>query len=106
LVLPAPVSAEIDYFLYSRFGPRVAAGFLEDLADGVFQVECLSESDYADVVSVNRRYADLHLGLADLSIVVLARRFNTRRILTFDARHFRAVHPLQGGFFTLLPDDA
>jgi len=25
--------------------------------------------------------------------------------MTFDHRHFRAVRPLQGGAFTLLPDD-
>jgi hypothetical protein len=40
-----------------------------------------------------------------VTIIVLARRFDTRRILTFDARHFRAVEALQGGRFTLLPDD-
>lgn len=69
-------------------------------------MECLGDADDADIVILNRRYADLHLGLADISIVVLARRFNTRCILTFDARHFRTVEPLQGGSFTLLPDDA
>ena len=47
----------------------------------------------------------LNLGLADLSVAVLASRLGTRRILTFDQRHFRAVRPIQGGTFTLLPDD-
>jgi len=49
--------------------------------------------------------ADLRLGLADLSVVVLAARLDTLRILTFDYRHFRAVRPLQGGSFVLLPMD-
>jgi predicted nucleic acid-binding protein len=44
--------------------------------------------------------------LADLSIVVLAHRFRTTRIATFDERHFRALRPLDGGSFTLLPADA
>ena len=45
------------------------------------------------------------LGLADASLVVLALRFRTRRLLTFDDRAFRTVVPLQGGAFTLLPMD-
>lgn len=45
----------------------------------------------------------LNLGLADLSVVVLAHRFRTRRLLTFGERDFRAVTPLSGGSFTLLP---
>ncbi len=52
------------------------------------------------------RNADLDLGLADLSIAVLARKLDSRRVLTFDERRFRAVRPLQGGAFTLLPADA
>lgn len=80
---------------------------MSDLARGVFRVECLEPHEYATAIEVDRRYADLRLGLADLSIILLARRFQTRRLLTFDQRHFRAVEPLQGGEFTLLPlDDA
>jgi predicted nucleic acid-binding protein len=44
-------------------------------------------------------------GHADASVAVLAARFGTRRILTFDERHFRAITPLQGGHFTILPAD-
>ena len=50
-------------------------------------------------------YRDLELRLADASLVVLAQRFETRRLLSFDERAFRAVIPLQGGHFTLLPAD-
>ena len=52
---------------------------------------------------LDARYADLELGLAYCAAVVLARRFWTRRPLTFDERHFRTVAPLQGGSFELLP---
>lgn len=51
---------------------------------------------------LEQRYGDLDLGLADCAVVVLAARFGSRRILTFDERHFRAVKPLQGGSFELL----
>jgi predicted nucleic acid-binding protein len=55
---------------------------------------------------VDLRYADLGLGLADCSLVVLAHRHATKRILSFDERHLRAVAPLAGGAFTILPADS
>lgn len=105
LVLPAPVTAEIDHLLHRRFGPGANRPFIEDLAAGHFEVGCLDRGEYEAAAALDRRYTDLRLGLADLAVIVLAARFNTTRILTFDERHFRAVQPLGGGAFTLLPRD-
>ena len=52
-----------------------------------------------------RRHRDLEIGLADASVAVLAGRLGTTRVLTFDQRHFRALAPVQGGSFTILPAD-
>jgi predicted nucleic acid-binding protein len=49
------------------------------------------------------RYGDQKIGLTDASLVVLAQRFATRRILTLDRRHFEVVRPVDGGRFTILP---
>jgi predicted nucleic acid-binding protein len=46
------------------------------------------------------------VGLADVSIVVLAGRYRTDRVLTLDERHFRALRTPQGASFTILPADA
>jgi uncharacterized protein len=105
LVIPAPVSAEVDYLLGARLGEFARRRFLADLAARRFDVACLEREDYARVAALDGRYADLGLGLADCSIVVLAERLRTRRLLSFDERHFRAVAPLQGGSFELLPAD-
>ena len=105
IILPAFVAAEIDYLVGRRTGRSARRGFLMDLANGRFRVECLLSMEYEMVLQLDRQYADLDVGLADLSVVVLARRFGTRRILTFDERHFRALRPLDGGAFTLLPAD-
>jgi len=96
----------IDYLLGRRLGGAARRAFLDDLAAGRFRVACLEESDYELVRRVNQQYADLDVGLADLSLVVLAHRYNTKRIATFDERHFRALRPLDGGSFVLLPVDA
>jgi len=106
IVVPAPVSAEVDYLLARRVGEHARQAFLDDLADGRFVVECLREHEYRVVAQLERRYADLAPGLADLSIVVLAQRVGTRRIATFDERHFRALRPLDDGAFIVMPRDA
>jgi predicted nucleic acid-binding protein len=105
LFIPAPVTAEIDYLLDQRFGAPARRAFLEDLAARRYESPGLDSTDYEAALDLDRRYADLNLGLAELSVVVLAHRLGTQRILTFDQRRFRAVRPIQGGAFTLLPAD-
>jgi predicted nucleic acid-binding protein len=106
LVLPAPVAAEVDYLLGVRFGEAARRAFLSDLAAQRYDVACLEAGDYRMVAELDTRYADLGLGLADCSVVVLAERYETRRLLSFDERHFRAVAPLQGESFELLLADS
>jgi uncharacterized protein len=68
-------------------------------------VACLDEEDHHLAADLERRYENVDAGLADLSAVVIAGRSRTKRLLTFDERHFRALQPLDGGRFTLLPTD-
>ena len=105
LVIPAPTTAEVDYLLGQRFGGTARRAFIADLAAGRFTVDCLVREDYATLGDLETRYADLELGLADCALIVLAQRHHTTRILSFDERHLRAVVPLDGGTFTLLPTD-
>jgi predicted nucleic acid-binding protein len=105
LVIPAPVTAEVDYLLATRLGRRAQRAFLADLAAGRFVVECLDARDYGLAAEVDDRYSDLRLGLADLSVILMAARFGSRRLLTFDEHDFRSVTPIQGGSFELLPAD-
>ena len=97
--------AEADYLILDRLGPDVERAFLEDLVEGTFLVECLDRAQLRTAIDVVGRYRDLRLGLADASLVVIAERYATRRILTFDERGFRAVPPLQGCSFAILPAD-
>jgi predicted nucleic acid-binding protein len=97
--------AEADYLILDRLGPDVELAFLDDLGEGTFVVECLDRAQLRRARDVVARHRDLRLGLADASLIVLAERYATRRILTFDERAFRAVPPLQGGAFTILPAD-
>ena len=106
LVIPTPVTAEVDHLLGVRHGERARRAFLADLAAGRFAVFCLERSDHRLVADVDARYEDLRLGLADCSLVVAAHAYRTTRILSFDERHLRAIAPIAGGTFTLVPADA
>lgn len=105
LVTTELVAAEADHLILKRLGVDAELAFLQDLAEGTYVVECLDREELRTARGVVERYRDLRLGLADASLVVLAQRYRTTRILTFDERAFRAVTPLQGGSFTILPAD-
>jgi uncharacterized protein len=106
LVVPAAVSAEVDYLIRRRGSAMAARAFLRDVAAGRFRVEGLTADEHDMAARLDEQNRDLDLGLADLSVMILAHRFRTRRLLTFDERDFRAVTPLAGGSFTLLPRDS
>jgi len=105
LVIPAPVSAEVDYLLGRRLGRTARLAFLDDVAEGRFTVACLDSDAYSVVAGLERKYDDLDVGLSDLSVVVIADHYRTERLLTFDERHFRALRSLKGAQFILLPAD-
>jgi uncharacterized protein len=105
LVIPAPVSAEVGYLIRRRGSAAAARALLRDVSAGRFLVEGLTADEHGVAARLDEQYADLDLGLADLSVMILAHRFRTKRLLTFDERDFRAVSPLSGGSFTLLPRD-
>jgi predicted nucleic acid-binding protein len=50
-------------------------------------------------------YADLRIGLADASTVVLARRLRVRDVLTLDERHFRLFRGHAGRPLRVIPAD-
>ena len=103
LVVSPFVVAELDYLVATRVGPRAALAVLRELSGGAYLLPCLSSDDLVVAGDVVERYIDLQLGVADASLVVLADRYATSRLLTLDRRHFGAVRTLGGAPFTLLP---
>lgn len=106
LYLSPFVLQEVDYLVSRRIGTEPALRVLEDVAGGAYRLEAFEAADLVLAMSIMRRYLDLSVGLADASVVVIAARHGTDRVLTLDERDFRALRPLQGGSFTLLPADA
>ena len=105
-VLSPFVLTELDYLMTTRGGVDPELALLGQVSGRAYELASFDADDVARAAAVIEQYRDLRLGLADASIVVLADRYGTDRVLTLDERHFRVVRPLQGGYFTLLPADA
>ena len=100
--VPGLVLAELDYFLRDERGAM--RRFMQDLARGAFTYAAPTPAHLARAMEIDRRYADLGLGLVDGSIVALAEELGVRRIATRDVRHFKTVRLRDGTAFELVVD--
>ena len=103
--VPGLVLAEVDYFL--RDERQAMRAFMQDLARGAFTYAPPTIGQLSRAMDVDRRFADLSLGLVDSSIVALAESLGVSRLATRDVRHFAAVRLRDGRAFELvvLPTD-
>ena len=98
--VPGLVLAEVDYFLRDE-RPAMQA-FMQDLVRGAFTYAPPTEGQLARAMDVDRRFADLRLGLVDSSVVALAEVLGVYRLATRDVRHFAAVRLAGGRGFELV----
>jgi predicted nucleic acid-binding protein len=98
--VPGLVLAEVDYFL--RDERRAMQLFMQDLARGAFTYAPPTLGQLARAMEVDRRFADLGLGLVDGTVVALAESLGIRRLATRDVRHFAAVRLRDGKAFELV----
>jgi hypothetical protein len=100
------VLAELDYLVGRRVGQEAQLALLDEITRGVYRLEPFSDDDIGQARRIMERYADLQIGLADASVVVVAERHRTLDLLCTDERHFRAMRGPGGRAFRLLPFDA
>ena len=103
LVVSPFVIAELDYLLAKRVGVGAELTVLEELSSGAYELPALGPTDLAACARMIRKYSDQDIGVTDASLVVLADRFTTRRILTLDRRHFGVLRSLDGKKLVLVP---
>lgn len=105
LLLSPFVLAELDYLLMRHIGRRAQTALLEEVSRGAYRLEPFGADDIGRAKEIVDRYADLDIGLADASIVVLAERYAVAEVLTLDERHFRAMRFDRRKKFKMLPFD-
>jgi uncharacterized protein len=105
LILSPFVLAELDYLMATRSGVRAELKVLSDIAAGIYTLAEFDRFDVDQAATLVERYQQMDIGIADASLVVLAAKYRTTRLLTFDEKHFRAIRPLHADAFTILPAD-
>ena len=103
LVVSPYVVAELDYLAATRLGVTAGLAILRELGSGAYEHPGLANEDLLACADLIEKYRDQEIGATDASLVVLARRYRTKTVLTLDRRHFGVIRPLDGGRFKLLP---
>jgi predicted nucleic acid-binding protein len=89
LIVPVGIMAEITYMLEQRSDARYLDTFLQDIENGLYQLDC-GTTDVPRIRQLVSRYRSMPLGFADAAVVACAER-RGGRVLTYDQRHFPVV---------------
>ena len=103
LVTSAFAAALAEHLVLTRLGRKADLALLRDLSEGTITIAHLDPGELRVTHDLAKLHRGLRVGLAAVSLVLLARRNDTTRIVTCDRLTFEAVEPLQGGTFELLP---
>ncbi|MGH3568293.1 MAG: PIN domain-containing protein [Pseudonocardia sp.] len=103
LVVSPYVVAELDYLVGTRIGVQAEMAVLRELSGPGYELAAVDPALLGAAADVIEKYADQQIGMTDASIVVLAQRFRTDRVLTLDRHHFSVLRTVAGRPFTLLP---
>ncbi len=101
LVIAALAVAEATFLIGRRLGALAEAKFLSAL--GTYDVEAPTPEDWGRISELVESYADFPLGGTDASVIALAERLKTDRVVTLDVRHFSAVRPRHSEAFVIMP---
>jgi predicted nucleic acid-binding protein len=105
LVVSPFVVAELDYLVMSRWGVNSELAMLEELCEGEYEFPVMGQRDLMACHGVLAGYPDQRIGVTDASLVVLADRYRTSRIATFDRRYFDVLRTMDGKPFEIVPAD-
>jgi len=103
ILLPQTVLAEVAYLTGREAGIAALIAFLRGLATSRFRLVALLEDDTLRVADILEQYADSRIDFVDASVMAVAERFSSTRILTLDQRDFRIFRPRHCQYFELLP---
>lgn len=103
LVVPVTVVPEACYLLNRHLFPDAEKAFIRSMVNREMHLEPVDEADMTRALELLDRYRDADIGLVDASVVAVAERLKTTRILTTDRLHFSLIRSQHCEIFELLP---
>jgi predicted nucleic acid-binding protein len=95
---------ELEWWIGAHIGVAAFATFLENVAEGVFEVVDLVDIDYLRVRDLMVQYADSDIGFVDAAVLAIVERLAESKLATIDHRHFRMLRPRHVEALQLLPE--
>jgi predicted nucleic acid-binding protein len=103
ILLPQTVLAEVAYLVGRNAGTVTLVTFLQGLRASRFSLVALIDEDLMRVAAILADYADSRIDFVDASVMAVAERFGSTKILTLDRRDFRLFRPRHCDSFEILP---
>lgn len=104
LIISPYVVAEFDYMISKANSADFSLRALNNLLIAPFELVQLTTVDFITATEVMAKYQDLNIGITDASLIALAARFETSKIMTLDRRHFSAMKLLSGKPVQMIPN--
>jgi len=104
LIISPYVVAESDYMISKANSSEFSLRALNNLLIAPFELVQLTTVDFITATEVMAKYQDLNIGITDASLIALAARFETSKIMTLDRRHFSAMKLLSGKPVQMIPN--
>jgi len=104
LIISPYVVAEFDYMISKANSEDFSLRALNNLLIAPFELVQLTTVDFITATEVMAKYQDLNIGITDASLIALAARFETSKIMTLDRRHFSAMKLLSGKPVQMIPN--
>ena len=104
LIISPYVVAEFDYMLSRANSPELSLMALNNLLTSPFELVQLTTEDFVTATKVIQKYQDLKIGITDASLIALASRFETNKVMTLDRRHFGVMKTISGKHLQIIPD--
>ncbi len=101
-IIPSTVVVEVCQLLKYRFGNKYEKRFLEEINRSSFILETIRFEDISRIIQILAKYDDLNAGYVDSSIVAIAERLGTNKLLTLDRKHFSVLIPDGFEYFDIL----
>jgi predicted nucleic acid-binding protein len=101
-IIPSTVAVEVCQLLKYRFGAEYEIKFLKEIHKSSFIMETVGFGDFKRIIEILEKYRDINAGFIDASIVAIAERLGTNKLLTLDKKHFSVLIPSGFQFFDLL----